>query len=113
MHELSIAEDLSAIVLETALRETLAKVTRVNVSIGQLVQIVPGLFESAFIECVRDTVAGQAELCIEIVPVRMKCRKCGADIGIEDNNFSCSACGSDDLEMINGRELYIKSIEGE
>ena len=80
MHELSIAEDLSAIVLETAKRENLVKVTRVNISIGQLVQIVPGIFEPAFMECVRNTIAGQAELSIEIVPVRMKCRKCGKDI---------------------------------
>jgi hydrogenase nickel incorporation protein HypA/HybF len=113
MHELSIAEDLSAIVLEAALREKLSQVTRVNISIGQLVQVVPSIFESAFTECVRNTIAGQAELCIEIVPVMMKCRKCGADVSIEENNFCCSGCGSDDLEMISGRELYIKSIEGE
>lgn len=113
MHELSIAEELSAIVLETATRENLEKVTRVNISVGQLVQIVPGIFESAFIECVRNTVARDAELSIEIVPVRMKCVKCGADINIEHNNYYCSECGADDLEMISGRELYIQSIEGE
>lgn len=113
MHELSIAEDLSAIVLETALRENLSRVTRVNISIGQLVQVVPGIFECAFTECVRNTIAGNAELSIEIVPVKMKCRLCGEDFRPEDNIFVCSGCGAGDVEMISGRELYIKSIEGE
>jgi hydrogenase nickel incorporation protein HypA/HybF len=113
MHELRIAEDLSAIVFQAAQEENLVKVTKVNISFGQLVQIVPDIFEFAFREIVRDTIAQTAEVNIEIVPVKMKCKSCGTDFKLTENNFACSVCGSTDLNIINGKELFIKSIEGE
>jgi hydrogenase nickel incorporation protein HypA/HybF len=113
MHEIKIAEDLSAIVLGTAKKNHLAKVTRINICFGQLVQIVPDIFEFAFRECVRDTIAYEAELSMEIVPVKMKCIDCGIDFQVRENLFVCSNCGSNDLKIIHGKELFIKSIEGE
>lgn len=113
MHELRIAEDLSAIVLETAGRASLNKVTGVNISFGQLIQIVPDIFESAFRECVRGTIAGNSELVLEIVPVKMRCTNCGNDFKVEENVFKCNKCGSVDLTILQGKELFIKSIEGE
>jgi hydrogenase nickel incorporation protein HypA/HybF len=113
MHELGIAEDLSVIVLDTARRENLTKVTKVNISFGQLVQIVADIFEFAFRETVRDSVAQDAELIIEIVPVKMRCKNCGNDFELNDNLFACNFCDSSDLEIIQGKELFIKSIEGE
>jgi hydrogenase nickel incorporation protein HypA/HybF len=113
MHEIKIAEDLSAIVLDTAKGENLSKVTRVNIIFGQLVQIVPEIFEFAFRESVRDTIANDAEVNIEIVPVKMRCIKCGNDFQVKENRFGCSVCGSTDLNIISGKELFVKSIEGE
>ncbi|HUW92631.1 MAG TPA: hydrogenase maturation nickel metallochaperone HypA [Bacteroidales bacterium] len=113
MHELRIAEDLTAIVLETAEREHLVRVTRVNISFGQMIQIVPDIFEFAFREIVCNTIARDAELVIEIVPVKMKCLNCGYEFHVRENLFACHNCSSTDLEIINGKELFIKSIEGE
>jgi Zn finger protein HypA/HybF involved in hydrogenase expression len=82
MHEIGIAQDLSVIVLETAKREKLSRVTKVNVS-------------------------------IEIIPVKMKCIDCGNDFQVIDNRFECAVCGSTELRIIQGKELFVKSIEGE
>ena len=113
MHEISIASDLSAIVLETAGKENLLKVTKVNISFGRMIQIVPDIFEFAFREAVRNSIASDAELNIEVVEVKMRCMKCGSDFQLQDNNFSCSICQSTEIDLIHGKELYIKSIEGE
>ncbi len=113
MHEISIAEDLTAIVLETAEREHLEKVTRVNIIFGKLVQIVPDIFEFAFRESVRNTLAENAVVEIETVPVIMKCRDCSNEFQVKDNLFACHICNSTDLDIIHGKELFIKSIEGE
>lgn len=113
MHEIRIAEDLSAIVLEAARSEKLSKVTRVNLSFGQMVQIVPDIFEFAFMEAVRDSIAEETEVDIEIIPVKMKCASCGSEFPVTGNLFSCNICSSTELEIINGKELFIKSIEGE
>ncbi len=113
MHELRIAEDLSAIVIEVAEREKLSVVTKVNISFGQLVQIVPDIFEFAFREAVRDSVAADAELDLEIIPVKMKCSACSREFKVTENYFACDQCGSTGLDIISGKELFIKSIEGE
>ena len=113
MHEIKIAEDLSAIVLDAAKRENLARVTKVNISFGQMVQIVPDIFRFAFGETVRNSVAENAEVNIEILPVKMKCINCGNDFQVTENRFACNVCGSADLDIIQGKELFIKSIEGE
>jgi hydrogenase nickel incorporation protein HypA/HybF len=113
MHEISIARDLSAIVLETAGIENLLKVTKVSISFGRMIQIVPDIFEFAFREAVRNSIASDAELDIDIVEVKMRCMKCGNDFQLENNNFSCSVCQSTEIDLIHGKELYIKSIEGE
>jgi hydrogenase nickel incorporation protein HypA/HybF len=113
MHEIRIAEDLCAIVLEAAYSERLSKVTKINISFGQLIQIVPEIFEFAFRETVRNTVAEDAELSIEIIKVRMYCKNCGSEFQVNDSLFSCSNCSSTDLEIRSGKELFIKSIEGD
>ena len=113
MHEIRIAEDLSAIVLEAAIKEKLSKVTTVNISFGQMVQIVPDIFKFAFRETVRDSVAMDAELDIELAEIKLKCRNCGHDFQPEDNLFSCRICHSHETDIIQGKELFIKSIEGE
>ena len=113
MHELRIAEDLTAIVLDTALSKNLSKVTKVNIIFGQLIQIVPDIFEFAFIETVKNSIAEGAELDIEKLPVKMKCLNCGNDFQPKENRFTCNICGSTDMGIIQGKELFIKSIEGE
>lgn len=113
MHEIGIAQELSAIVLETARREKITKVTRVNINFGQMVQIVPEIFEFAFREAVRGSLAQDAELSLEILPVRMKCKVCGTDFNVTEGFFICNNCGSADIDIIQGKELFVKSIEGE
>jgi hydrogenase nickel incorporation protein HypA/HybF len=113
MHEIRIAKELSDIVLEVAGREKLEKVTRVNISFGQLIQIVPDIFDFAFREAVRGTLAMDAPVDIEILPLKMKCKICNDEFNLNDNMFSCKRCGSTELDIIQGKELFIKSIEGE
>ena len=113
MHEIRIAEDLFTIVLSVAKEEQLSKVTKVSITFGKMVQIVPEIFEFAFRETVRDSVAMEAELDIEIADIKLKCRNCGVDFKPENNLFSCRICSSHETEIIQGNELFIKSIEGE
>jgi len=113
MHEIRIAEDLSTIVVDTAKREKLLNVTKVNICFGKLVQIVPEIFELAFREAVRNTPASNAMLHIEILSVEMRCMKCGSDFHLIDNQYVCKRCMSDEIKIIQGKELFIKSIEGE
>lgn len=113
MHELRIAEDLTAIVKECAESNKLRKVTRVRVCFGQLIQIVPEIFRTAFTESVRNTLAEEAELDIIIAPVSGRCGSCSKEFWIEEIDFRCADCGGTDIELVTGKELFVESIEGE
>jgi len=113
MHEIRIAEDLFTIVREVAEKEKLSKVTKVSITFGRMIQIVPEIFEFAFRESARDSVAMDAELDIELAEIGLKCRNCGQEFQPEDHLFSCRLCNSAETDIIHGKELFIKSIEGE
>jgi hydrogenase nickel incorporation protein HypA/HybF len=114
MHELSIAKELSDIIMEVALKENLSKVIKVNICFGELVQIVPDIFETAFSVIVEDTIIREAELEIEILPVKLRCRNCNNECQVKDKYFFlCDNCNSFDIDIIEGKEIYLRSIEGE
>jgi hydrogenase nickel incorporation protein HypA/HybF len=113
MHEIRIAKDLSVIVLEVAGREKLSVVTKINISFGEMIQIVPDIFDLALREAVRDTIAKGAEVDIEIIPVKLKCKDCNNEFDLKNSLFSCNRCSSSDLDIITGKEMFVKSIEGE
>lgn len=113
MHEIRIAKDLSEIVLEVANRENLSKVTEVNICFGKMVQIVPDIFGFSFKEIVKDTIAKDTGINIEILPVIMKCNRCDNEFRLIEIDFLCNKCGSAELDILSGKELFVKSIEGE
>jgi hydrogenase nickel incorporation protein HypA/HybF len=113
MHELRIAEELAAMVAGYAAEAGLTTVERVNISFGQFVQVVPEFFEAAFREAARDSAAAFAELDIEIIPPELRCLGCGAEYNPADDIHGCGICGSDEIIVKHGKELFIKSIEGE
>jgi len=113
MHELAIAENLVNIVKDVADGEKLSKVTKVTVCFGTMVQVVPDLFETAFRAAVDGTLACDALLDIETIPLRLRCNACNTVSEPDEYCFLCSKCGSADIEIETGRELFVKSIEGE
>jgi len=113
MHELKVARDLAVIVLEVASREKLSSVTAVNITFGKMIQIVPDIFDFAFRECIRGTLAADASLNIEVLSVKTKCLECLEEFVPEGFCFRCMKCGSENLEIIQGKEIFVKSIEGE
>jgi len=112
MHELRIAEDLAAMVVKYAAEAGLTKVEKVNVSFGQYIQIVPDLFRAAFSEATKDTVTEGAEIGIEIIAAEMRCMRCGTEYRPAGDFHACSLCGSEDIGVVHGKELFVKSIEG-
>ncbi|HKK58798.1 MAG TPA: hydrogenase maturation nickel metallochaperone HypA [Salinivirga sp.] len=113
MHEIAIVENTFKIILEVARREKLSKIRRVNFLIGEMHAIVPGIFHHAFESAALNTIAENAELNLEIEPIKMRCRQCGHEFIIKDSEYKCNECKSYDLDLQSGKELTIKSIEGE
>lgn len=113
MHELSIAKDLLAIVEKTAAEHGLVRVSGLRIVVGALGNVVPEALEFAFEVAGRGTVADGARLDIVEVPVTVRCNACRSETELEDFAFLCTACGSVDVDVLRGNELYLDSIEGD
>lgn len=107
MHELGITQEIIAIASEHARG---AKVTRLVIEIGKLSAVLPDAVRFAFEVCREGTVLEQAELEIIETTGRARCRKCGAEVILEQPFGRCT-CGNTDLEWLSGEELRIKEME--
>lgn len=111
MHELSIVASLFEI-LEAKARENKAtKIVGVRLKVGKLAGVVPEFLQTAFDSYKQDTIAAEARLEIEEVPLTMRCRKCEAVIEKEDFVLVCPSCGSTDLEILEGMDLLLDKID--
>ncbi len=111
MHELSIVASLFEILEEKAREQRAERVVLVKLKVGKLSGVVPEFLQSAFEIYRQDTIAASSSLEIEVVPVRIKCRKCRSETLKDDFVFTCPSCGSNDLEIIEGTELLLDKID--
>jgi len=113
VHELSIAQSLLGIVLQEAARHGVSRVTKVAVKIGALASVVPSSLTFSFDMIKEGTVAAEAVLEIEQVPAMGLCHACGAEMDMSGLVAACPACGSKDIKLSSGQELYVDHIEAE
>ncbi len=113
MHELSVTQNLLAVVLEHAERAGAERVTRIDIQVGALTGLVDESIQFYFDFVSRDTPAAGARLAFTRVPARLRCRACGAEFEPEERDWLCPACGAVAGEVVAGRELLVQSIEVE
>ncbi len=115
MHELSIMQNILDIAVEFAEKNNANKIIKINLEIGELSGFVPEWMQDYFGFVSEGTIADKAQICIEWTPAIIKCRSCGNESRLAKDNqsFSCPSCEGTDIEIISGREYYIKSIEVE
>ena len=89
MHELSIA---SAIVATADTPRRRAPRRLVSVRVGALRQVVPGSLRFYFAIAAREGLCERAELELTAVPLRLRCRDCGAEWEPEFPEFRCARC---------------------
>jgi hydrogenase nickel incorporation protein HypA/HybF len=87
------------------------KVTRIVVQVGVLSGVVPDLLVQAFSIARAGTVAEHAELITETLPIKVRCRQCGAETEASANRLLCAECGDWQTQLISGDELLLASVE--
>jgi hydrogenase nickel incorporation protein HypA/HybF len=108
LHELTIAESIVQIAGRHAAGR---RVTKVYLKVGHLRQVVPSALAFGFELLAEGTSVEGAELALEEVPVRARCRGCGAESHPEGFPLRCTTCGGLDLQILEGEELYVESLE--
>ena len=110
MHELSLCDDLLDQVVAIAAQHHAQSVESITVHIGAWSGVEPSLLDTAFTLIKTGTIAEQALLIVQTVPVIVSCRHCGAKSETVANRLLCSACHSADTDLISGDELILASV---
>jgi hydrogenase nickel incorporation protein HypA/HybF len=108
LHELSIADSVVRIAGRQADGR---RVTRVQMKVGYLRQVVPSSLAFGFELLAEGTPVEGAELEIEQVPAEGRCRGCGLEGRLDGFPLLCPGCGGFDLEILKGEELIVESLE--
>ena len=111
MHELAITQGLIELVLEHAKKAGAKKVLKVNIIAGELSGFVDECMQFYYEQMSKDTIAEGAKLEFKRVPTQGRCRECSKEFIIEDLNWVCPQCKSNNVQLIKGMELFVESIE--
>ncbi|HUI61476.1 MAG TPA: hydrogenase maturation nickel metallochaperone HypA [Steroidobacteraceae bacterium] len=113
MHELSLSQSIIDLAVDAAACEGLHRVSRVTVQVGVGAGVETDALRFCFDALAAQTPADGAELVIIPVALRARCRGCACDYAPASLIAACPACGSREKDLTAGRELRVKSIEGE
>lgn len=114
MHEMSLIESLMDSLLSMIEEHPeWKKITRINLRVGAMRQVVPEAMEFCFNTAIKGTPLEGARLELTSVPVQCHCKSCGHRWPGADRIFICVSCGSSDVELTAGMELEIDTLEVE
>jgi hydrogenase nickel incorporation protein HypA/HybF len=111
MHELSVIASLFEILEEKAQEKGSKKIASLKLQIGKLSGVVPEFLITAFEMYKKDTIAHDAKMEIEEVPLKIQCNTCKKVMILDDFVFICLHCGSQDLKTLTGTELLLEKME--
>lgn len=110
MHETAIAQSLIDLMVREAESAGGGRIAAARLVLGEMSGVDEETLRFAFDVCTRGTIAEGCRLDVERVPVRLRCRACGAE-GADDPFLPCGTCGAVGYEMLSGRELRLASLD--
>jgi len=114
MHELHVTKSIFQIVLKHAIKGNVNCVHSVNLEIGALSDLQSEWLQRYFDRLSRGTVVEGAKLKITRVPTVFECNRCQQSFEIDsllEHDLSCPHCQCREVNMISGREYYVKNME--
>jgi hydrogenase nickel incorporation protein HypA/HybF len=88
-----------------------SSVTKVTLRVGPLSGVEPQLLLQAFPLASAGTIASDATLVIESLPIRVRCRGCEKESEVSINRLTCRHCGDYQTQVISGDEMLLANLE--
>ena len=111
MHELSICQQIMSQVTEIAMQNQAEAVESITLQVGPLSGVEGMLLKQAFPFAAAQSLAENAELIIEQLPIVIRCQQCGAESEASANKLVCGQCGDYHTELLSGDEMILASVE--
>jgi len=113
MHEYSVVQALLERVEKFADENGAQRVTKVIVKIGAMSGVEPHLLEIAFNTFKEKTVCDRADFVMNVQPLTINCRTCGTQSELDKIRYCCPQCESHDIDVVDGEEMYLMTLEME
>ena len=111
MHEISIMESTLEIAINHAQAQKAKEIKAIVMKIGELSGVIPQALEFAF-EVVREnSIASNATLKIETIPVCCHCESCQEKFYPTGYIFECPNCHQFSNNILEGKEIELSSLE--
>lgn len=111
MHEYSIVQSLLETCETYARQNNSSKVVKVIVKIGVLSGVEPDLLKTAFDTFKEESLCHNAEFIMNIQKVEILCKDCGQISTLDKNEFACPNCSSVNIDVKDGEDMYLMSLE--
>lgn len=115
MHEMSLVRKVVDIVLEECEGKDIEEVVCVQLSLGELSDVVEPYVEGLFRHLAKGTVAANASIEIKRIPAYVRCRDCSDIHHIDfrdESTWYCPRCGVyKNYRLISGHEFRIDNIQ--
>lgn len=110
MHELSIVMSIIEIAKQQASNANASLIDEIELDIGSLSGIELTSFEFAWKVAVKQTILEHASKKINRIEAKAKCLDCDTEFPIKNYYDACPACGEHLLNILQGKELRVKSL---
>ncbi|MCS7011550.1 MAG: hydrogenase maturation nickel metallochaperone HypA [Anaerolineales bacterium] len=111
MHELPITQNILEIALRHAEQAGAKEIKQINIVIGKFSAFVDDSIQFYWSIIAQGTIAQNAVLHFERVPVEFTCLDCGTTYEPQEDAFACPHCLSPRIKITRGEELRVESIE--
>ncbi|MCP4291541.1 MAG: hydrogenase maturation nickel metallochaperone HypA [bacterium] len=110
MHEMSIVSGILRIVENEARSGNAKKINSIELEIGQLAGIELDSLRFCYQVASKDTMADGAKLIIREIPGMGHCENCNENVSVEFHVAVCPQCNESLMDVFQGRELKVSSI---
>jgi len=108
MHEFTLTQNL----LDLALKQAASKrIRRVNLLIGPFSDDREESIQFYWKDLAKGSPGEGAELHFDHTPVEMKCLDCTGTFYLDDQTSMCKFCDSEKVQLLNGEDVRLESIE--
>ena len=111
MHELQLVKNMVDILDKEVQDPEVGKVKAIHLEVGKLKYIVPEIFVTCFDGTPKAEKLEDANINIDVLPIIVRCKTCGAKTEADEKELKCSKCQETDVDLISGNEFKIKGIE--
>jgi|TARA_Y100000310_G_scaffold345560_1_gene466646 hydrogenase nickel incorporation protein HypA/HybF len=116
MHELQVTEQILEVALKHTEGQDVSRIVNIHLRIGELSDLEEEWIQHYFDYLSKGTLAEEAKLKIEKVPIVLECEDCGANFEVSKQELSdanCPECddGESSWNLISGREYTVTNLE--